>query len=133
MNFQQKQKIDQNDIPLPFKIKQFTERSNSPMFLATVRSDDLSKSESQTNMHHSFHKKDELSQTLDETFKISKLKEIGNRYSNQNVKLKDNIFHNKFPGPEALRDLIKYKINRSALRNQNLTINDENINYLPNR
>jgi hypothetical protein len=49
------------------------------------------------------------------------------------VKLKDNIFHNKFPGPEALRDLIKYKINRSALRNQNLTINDENINYLPNR
>jgi len=47
MNFQ-KQKIDQNqnELPLPFKTNQFLSRNNSPMFLATVRSDDLSKSES---------------------------------------------------------------------------------------
>ena len=108
-------------------------RGNSPMFLATVRSDDLSKSESQTNILHSFHRKNELSQTFHEIDKIDKLKEIGNRYSKQNVKLKENIFHNRLPGPEALKDLIKYKMNRSTMRNQNLRINDENINYLPNK
>jgi hypothetical protein len=49
------------------------------------------------------------------------------------VKLKENIFHKKFPGPETLRDLIKFKMNRSTLRNQNLKFNDENLNYLPNK
>ena len=102
------------------------------MFLATVRSNDLSKSDSQTNMQHSFHKKDELSQTLHDD-KTQNLKEIGNRYSKQNVKLEENIFHKKFPGPETLKDLIKFKINRSTLRNKKLTINNENLDYLPNK
>ena len=88
------------------------------MYLDTVKSDNMSKeSESQTNILHSFHKKDELSRTFHDNDKIVKLKEIGNQFSKNNIKLKENIFHKKFPGPETLRDLIKYKMNRSTLRN----------------
>jgi hypothetical protein len=68
---------------------------------------------------HSFHKKDELSSTFNDYEKIAKIKEIGNQFSKNNIKLKENIFHKKFPGPDTLRDLIKLRMNRSTLRNQN--------------